>query len=252
MSIYELDRRPPHDRATCTRSTCGRCRPQGLSAAPPIPQNPQDAAAPPEPPDAVIQSFGLPRHPDPFAMAEAHEEAAKAIRSRALKAIDLAAVLAARGFSAATLGDGGSRGTDNMSSGERAVIQAESFGPDRWSAADEAYAQSLRTGWLAAKRITALTNGILSHASSDDPTPAGQGECRACARFVRPSKERPSHRLRSGLCPSCSNAWGAYRAKGGLMLWSEWVARRREGFTERNESGQVVKIHTPEPDHEDS
>lgn len=211
--------------------------------SPMIGTNPHDAGPAPEPPDRTVRSIGLPRHPDPFTIAAALEEAAKALRAEGLRAIDMASVLAAKGYSATTLGDGGSRGTDDTSSTERLALRHE-----RWTAADEVYAEALRAGWVSSQRITALTHELNRHALDVDPTPAGQGECRACARFVKRTKDRPSYRLRSGLCPSCFGAWGTYQAKGGLWMWSEWVARRREGITERNASGQVVKIHTPEPD----
>lgn len=245
MSAYEQDIRPPHDPDTCTREGCGRCRIQSKTKAPTIGVNPHDADAPPAPPDATVHSIGLPKHPDPFTIAAAFEEAAKAIRSRGLKAIDMASVLAAKGYSATTLGDGGARGTDGTSTTERLAMLS-----DRWTAADEAYAHTLRMAWLTAMHTAAQTNELLRHASDDDHTPAGQGECRACARFVKTDPNRKSHRLRSGLCPSCFNLWCSYQSKGGPMLWSEWTSKRREGLTERNDSGQVVRIHTPEPEPE--
>lgn len=231
-----------HDPASCTRMPCRRCGPKGVANPPPAID--QNVGQQPEAPDPTVRSIGLPSHPDPATMAAVGEEAAKAIRSKTLLATDMASTLAAKGYSARTLGDGGSRGTDTTSSTERLASRPA----NRWDAADHAYAAALRDFWRAGLAVIAQTDELLRHASDIDPTPAGTGECRACARFVRPTKQRSSFRLRSGLCPSCFGAWSNYRGQGGSMLWSEWVSRRRESFTERDLHGNVVAIHTPEPE----
>lgn len=249
MSFYEVDLRPVHDPDACSRVPCGRCKPSGASQAPGIVPNPHDADVPRSEPDRAVVRIGLPAHPDPASIASALEAAAKALRSRSFGAMHMASVLAARGYSAQTIGDGGAKGSDTTSRTERLAAQ-----PDRWDAVDHAYAALLRGGWLTALRMEALTDELVRHALDDDPTPIGQGECRACARFVKRIDHRPSYRLRSGLCPSCFGAWCTYRAKGGPdgtagpMLWSEWTARRRESLTERDAVGRIVKIHTPEPE----
>lgn len=245
MSAFEVDIRPPHDPSTCQRPVCGRCKPSGTPALPSDWDG--EYQGPTATPDPVVRSIGLPRHPETSAIAAALEDAAKAIRAHGLKAIDMASVLAANGYSGNTLGDGGSRGTDTTSGPERGVLADRG---DRWDAADAVYAGMLRTAWLAANRVKAQTDELLRHASDVDPTPAGTGECRACARFVRPTKDRSSFRLRSGLCPSCYGAWCNYVKAGGPMMWSEWSSHRRESYTERNASGQIVKIHTPEPEED--
>lgn len=245
MSLYEVDLRPPHDPATCSRETCGRCHPAKGPGAPAIQTNPHDAGPPSESPDPVVRSIGLPSHPDPNTIAKALEEAAKALRSAQFRAIDMASTLAAKGYSARTLGDGGSRGTDTTSSTERLASQR-----DRWDAADFVYATLLRTVWQDALATTAQTHELLRHASDVDPTPAGQGECRACSRFVKRNANRSSYRLVSGLCPTCYQAWRRYAASDGPDQWSTWVSKRRESITERDGQGNVIAIHTPEPDHD--
>lgn len=245
--IEELERlRPAHDPATCERGNCGRCRPAKATTAPPVGPNPHDASAPPPKPDPTVRSIGLPAHPDPNTIASALEEAAKAIRSHMLKAVDMASVLAAKGYSARTLGDGGSRGTDTTSSTERIASRPS----NRWDAVDYAYASLLRAVWMDALSTSAQTDELLRHASDVDPVPAGQGECRACVRFVKRNPNRSSDRIVSGLCQTCYRSWRRYVTAGGPMQWSEWVAQRREGFTERDPHGNVVRIHTPEPDHD--
>lgn len=241
-TIFELATKD-HDPVTCQREHCSRCaipkRPR-----PPAPTGHNHQGPTPEP-TPIVRRIGLPAHPDPHTIAAALEDAAKTIRKHALQATDMASVLAAKGYAAVTIGDGGSRGSDTTSSTERHAAK-----PSRWDAADHSYALALRTIWQDALGATAATNELLRHADDVDPTPAGQGECRACARFVKRTKDRPSFRLRSGLCPSCFGAWSAYRNSDGPMQWSEWVARRREGYTERDASGNVVRIHTPEPDED--
>lgn len=51
MSLYEIDRRPPHDPSTCTREHCGRCNPPapGPASAPAIPSNPHGVGTPRRP-----------------------------------------------------------------------------------------------------------------------------------------------------------------------------------------------------------
>lgn len=244
-TIFELAA-AHHDPATCTRKPCSRCA-KPKTAQPPAPPG-HNHQGPTPSPDPVVRIIGLPSHPEPAVIADALEEAAKEIRSKMLPAQGMASVLAAKGYSAQTLGDGGSRGSDTTSSTERLAARRE-----RWEAADFAYAQMLRTAWLAAHRVTAQTRELLRHADDVDPTPAGQGECRACARFVRRNPNRSSDRIISGLCQTCYRAWHRYKAEGP-MLWSDWVAARREGYTERDPAGRVVAIHTPDrdPDLEDA
>lgn len=241
MSAFEVDIRPPHDVLTCTRNPCGRCQPH-LSTAPPIPTNPHDAEVPRANPDPVVASIGLPKHPEPTMIAKALREAADAIDDHAMRAIGMARNLAAKGYSASTLGDGGSRGTDTTSSTERHALHD---GSHRWDKADRAYALALQGSWRNALHVRSMTDELLRHASDADPLPAGTGECKACARFCRPDKGQ-GDRLRSGLCQTCYRAWNRY---DGDMLWSAWVAQRREGYTERDAAGNVVAIHSPEPDH---
>lgn len=236
-------RAPVHDPTTCTRRPCRRCDPHPA----PVPPKPVDreVAEPPAPPDPTVRSIGLPKHPDPSTIADALEAAATALRKDGLAAITMASTLAARGYSAVTLGDGGSRSSDTTSSTERHGNQHHP-----WANLDHTYARLLRVAWQLASKLTAHTTSILAHATDIDPTPAGTGACRACNRVCRPDAQRPGNRLRSGLCPTCSRAWQRYMKADGSMLWSEWVAKRREGYTERDPQGRLVAVHTPEPDHD--
>lgn len=197
--------------------------------------------------DRTIASHGLPRHPSPSDIAETLERAARALNKSGQRALELASVLAARGYGASTLGDGGSRGTDPTSSTERA---AGTDGPidRRWIEADHYYADLLRTAWRTAINLEARTHELLRHADDQDPTPAGTGECLTCTRVCRPTRQRPDFRLRSGLCPSCRNAWANYQRTDGQLARPDWISRRREAFTERDTAGNVIQVHQAEDD----
>lgn len=246
MSLFQIDRRPTHDPMTCSRDVCGRCSPAKGSKAPAIGKNPHDSHQEATKPDPIMASMGLPGHPDPNTIAAVFEGAAKALRSHGFRAMDLASVLAAKGYSARTLGDGGSRGTDTTSSTERLAAR-----PGRFDAVDHAYAALLRLGWSAGLNVKALTDELVRHADDVDPTPAGTGECRGCARYCK-NNGGDGDRLRSGLCQTCYRAWRRYVDAKGPDMWSVWVGKRRESYTERDPDGRIVRVHTPEPDHGDS
>lgn len=241
-------RRTPHDRDTCTRENCGRCHPPapGPAKAPTIKPNPHDADTPPAPPDRTVRSIGLARHGTPHEIAKRLRELARALDDEGTDAIDDVSTLADRAYPHATLGDGGSRGTDSTSVQERTVIAS----PERWAGADARYARDLAVIEKLAIDLKGQTHDIRHHAQLIDPTPVGTGECKGCARTVRPNEDKPGNRLRSGLCPSCYRAWNRYRSGGGTDIRSEWATKRRESYSERDAHGILVRIHTPEPDHD--
>lgn len=244
MTAYDMDTR--HDPATCERSVCGKCRVQGKTRAPVIPVNPHDADAPPPPPDRAVHSIGLPRHSAPMEIAKRLRELARALEDEGLDAIDGVSVLADSAYPHATLGDGGSRGTEGTSGPERSVIGD----PDRWAGADRKYARDLALIEKLSIDLKGRTHDILHHASLIDPTPVGTGECKGCATTVRPDDRKPGWRLRSGLCPTCYRAWNRYQSGGGALIRSHWATQRRESMTERDSVGTIVKVHSPEPDHD--
>lgn len=191
--------------------------------------------------DKVIASMGLPRHPTPHEIAKVLREAASRLEQHGLDAIDKVSVLSARGYPAATLGDGGSRGSDETSSTERHATGRDRSPEARWFGADADYAQTLQQLDRFARLAVVVTDEIMRHALDVDPTPAGTGECLGCGRFCRPDGDKPGNRLRSGLCPTCYRAW----ARAGRPLRGEWVAQRRKTLTD-----DEGILHTPEPDHD--
>lgn len=239
-------RAPVHNPQTCTRTPCRRCIPHEPSA-PPINPAQHDHQGPTDPPDRTVASMGLPRHGTPTQIARQLRDAARVIEQSGLDAIDLVSKLAARGYP--TGGAGGSRSSDRTSAPERlTIVELEHKG--HWTDADRRYATDLRTLERLALDVKATTHEIIRHADDIDPTPAGSGECRACARTCRPSEDRPGNRLRSGFCPTCYRAWLRYRDQGGSMIRTDWAAQRRESYSERTPDGHLIKVHTPEPDHD--
>lgn len=126
----------------------------------------------------------------------------------------------ATGWPASTLGDGtGAHTSDPTSSVERAALD-----PDRWATIDTDLATALRTIWHNGLTVLTLTDRITSHASDDDPVPAGTGPCtiRTCDTTCRPDRRRPDNRLRSGLCPACWAAWTRYLKANKNATLVEW------------------------------
>lgn len=253
MSTFETDIRPPHDPESCTRAGCGRCRPKGKANVPPIPTTgenggigPHDVETPPPPPDRAVASIGRVKHSPPSKLAEIARDFARLMDDQGLDIFDRLHHLSDDGYPGATLGDGGSRGTDSPSQPERFVLR----NPGPWHGKDREFHADLRRLEDLLVDVKATMLNVLRHASTDDPTPAGTGECRACARYCKPSEGKAGNRLRSGMCPTCYRAWKRYSDGGGELIRVEWIAQRLASFTERYEDGTVKQIHTPEPDHD--
>lgn len=144
------------------------------------------------------------RHPHPTTVAAYLRRIADMLEEHGPTATERAAVLAARGWPTSVTGDG-RRSSNTSTSVERAVLN-----PDPFAGIDEQLAQHIRTIWKTATDIESDIVRILTHATTDDPTPPGTGSCQRCGKFCRPTAQRPDNRIRSGWCPSCRRAW--YRA----------------------------------------
>lgn len=227
-----------HDPDLCERAVCGRCRPQGKPQAPDIGRNPHDAAAAPPPPDAVVRSIGLPRHPGVTVIVEIGQTHLQRLVSDGDRAVEYASLLASRGYANSTLGDGGSRATDGTSSTERTALRDFR---DRWVDVDVLLATRLRDFHRAGLALDALVADVLHHAADLDHVPAGTGECVCCSRFCRPSKDKPGNRIQAWFCPTCYRAW----ARAGRPERSGWIRQRQKDLTDDH-----GVLHTPEPDHD--
>jgi hypothetical protein len=128
---------------------------------------------------------------------------------------------ASAGYPSRTIGDGGGRSSDHTSSTERAGTTRALFADLDY---DLARALDALDDTLAPAE--GLVARILAHASDDDIVPAGTGPCvvSTCDHLCNPRKNLHD-RLRSGLCPSCHQAWIRYRRRTphadrqGFLTW---------------------------------
>lgn len=256
-----------HQQAAALARLADRRRRDGTApAAEPHPPPPVDRGEirVPDPPDAAVARRGLPRHPTPKVLAGHLRDVADALEIHGRAALDLAPVLAARGWPSGTAGGGVSGGGASIrvlnEDGDEELVpvtstEAAAMHEDRWADADRELAARLRALFTAAARAHQFVADLAAHADDADPLPAGTGECQACGRFVRPTKARPDDRLRSGLCDRDRQAW----KRSGLDRQA-WLAQRRtdpaeaaavplgEGATSCRE-GHVCCVRAAEHEH---
>lgn len=140
--------------------------------------------------------------PKPAVLANHLDTLAKIVRADGDRVRNLAAILAARGWPSATLGNG-ARSSDTTSSTERAALD-----PDPWIEIDEILARTERVLWVSAVQVSDMYARIMAHDSDDDPVPGGTGPCvlKTCEHFCNPRKD-PEDRLKRGLCPIHYARW---------------------------------------------
>lgn len=185
------------------------------------------------------------RHPKPSIIAKQLRHLADTLDDEGDRAVLRASVLAARGYPSSTSGSGISTGRSDTSSTERAAgLPGNDKGltPPPFAGLDEALAKQLRVLWATALRVAQTIADIHSHASDDDPIPAGTGYCKACDLFVRPSGKKPGFRLRAGLCPrdyhDCRR-WRLACREAGIdasvddYIYARWREDNPEGTTEQ-------------------
>lgn len=194
----------------------------------PEPVDHQVARNPVVPPERVVAAIGLSRHASVSKIVARVDKLRARLSDDGEKAIEYARHLAARGYPASTLGDGGSRATDDTSSTERLTIQGLER-RDEWAGVDARLAAALAVVDQGVQALDALVANICHHAADLDRVPVGTGECGCCGRFCRPTKDRPGFRLRSGLCPACYMAW--YRS-GMPHPQNDWVRAHRAKLTD--------------------
>lgn len=125
------------------------------------------------------------------------------------RAIEMAGLLAARGWPASTMGTG-SRGNSELTSVEAAVDR-----PGEWADVDLDLAKALHDVWTRGLDARTLIAHVVSHAAPDDRQTnrqPGSGDCLVCDRYCAGTA---TDRLRGGYCDSCRKAWDRYRAKAG-------------------------------------
>lgn len=136
-----------------------------------------------------------------------------ALENHGAQAERMAPLLAARGWPTTTLGDGGSRGTSELTSTEAAASHR-----DRWADADEKLARFYLQTHILVSAGQQLIADLTAHAIADDDhepgmvrtTKAGAGWCIGCGRWVTGA---PDDRLRGGACNACAMAWTRFKAQ---------------------------------------
>ena len=123
-------------------------------------------------------------------------------RTQGERALELAAVLAARGWPSSTLNNG-SRSTNELTSVESAAANPNPM----WDGVDDRLKELLHRLWEDGLEARSLVTSIVSHAGPDErktSTQAGSGDCMACGRFCSGAD---LDRLRGGYCNGCRMAW---------------------------------------------
>lgn len=166
--------------------------------------------------------------PPPATLAKFLRQVANQLETHGDKAIELTALLAARGYPTGGSGNG-SRSSDPTSSTETAAL----VGSVRWHDVDRILSTQLRALWAAAVDAQSTMANVVAHGTTEDRPPAGTGYCvvKVCDEFCRPTAKAPDNRLRSGLGPSCWQAWLRYRASTRGTR-AEYIAWRRAALTE--------------------
>ena len=195
------------------------------------------------------------RHPKPSIIARQLRHLADTLDDEGQRALDRAAVLAARGYPSSTSGSGVSTGRSDTSSTERAAgVPGNDKGltPPLFAGLDEKLAKQLRVVWATALQLAGTIADINSHAPDDDVLPAGTGWCKACDVFVRPTAKKPGFRLRAGLCPSDYHAMRRWRmscAEAGIdvtvddYIFARWREDNPEGTTEQYLEWRKAKVN---------
>ena len=149
--------------------------------------------------------------PTPAQLARALREAADLVDRHGAKALELAPLLAARGWGTSTLGDGGSRGTTDDTTTERAALNRSPY--------RDVDARLLRW-WQATWTLTTagadLITKITAHAALDEDhdgratnTP-GSGACIVCTKWATGGV---NDKLIAGYCNPCRVSWQGWRAR---------------------------------------
>ncbi len=187
-------------------------------------------------------------HPSPKQLAAYLHRLADRLDSDGGRALEMAELLAARGYPANTAGNG-ARSSDTTSTTERAALhgapndRGDPWRPDDWEDADRRMAGNLRALHNTALTVEAGIDTVLAHGSTADPLPPGTGYCTCggdCGgrnpTFCAPRQNGPSDRLKVGLAPNCYKRflrWQETHPDGSVVDWKHAIRRAREIADER-------------------
>jgi hypothetical protein len=172
--------------------------------------------------------------PHPGKLARQLRQLAQVLDDHGERAVELAPVLAARGFPASTIGAPGGRGNAELTSTEAAADRPAPFDNvdrdlDRW----------LELAFRVSAHGQDLITRITAHAALDTEhqgratASAGAGHCLACELWVPGTN---NDRLRAGFCNACRVAfqrWRQTRPTGERAAFIRW----RQGRTEPEVDG---------------
>lgn len=140
--------------------------------------------------------------PSPKELAVQLRSLASALDQHGHRALELAPLLAARGWPTTTM-PSGSRGNSELTS-----VEAAADNPNvDWDNVDQKLDAALHRCWVDILDVRTLITNITSHAGADDRKTnqqPGSGDCLVCSKYVPGTAE---DRLRAGYCNACRMAW---------------------------------------------
>lgn len=167
--------------------------------------------------------------PSPARIAAELRRLAELLERHGDQAVELAGVLAARGWPAGTLGAPGGRGSSELTSTEAAADA-----PAPWADVDADLARWRTLAWRVTVYGQDLVTRITAHAGADADhegratASAGAGHCLACERWVTGTHD---DRLRSGFCNACRASyqrWRQTRPHGDRSAFIHWRRGRSD------------------------
>lgn len=171
--------------------------------------------------------------PSPTQLARLLRDTADLIDRHGPRALDMAPLLAARGWPTTTLGDGtGSRTDTDTTSTETAALTNT-----RFDGIDTRLDAAWLTTWRAATACAALVTTVTAHAAPDTEhngratTHTGAGTCGACNKWVTGSS---NDRLRAGWCNACRVSYQRWRDRTGHTDRAAFTRWRRAELTPTN------------------
>lgn len=150
-----------------------------------------------------------PPAPPPRELASTLRNVADILDRHGDRALELAPLLAARGWPASTMGNG-SRGDSGYTSVESAVVAPGKLDtPDitpnlNWNDVDVHVNQTAHQVWVLGLALRTMVIRIIDHAPTVEQNRKTGGDCFACDRVVAGTHV---DRLRAGYCNACRMAW---------------------------------------------
>lgn len=186
--------------------------------------------------------------PPPETLAKFLRQVANQLENHGERSLDLADLLATRGYPNG--GYDGGRSSNTTSSTERAALTGapedltERWHAGEWDDIDRKLRRGMRTIWVAALDLQHDLTRVLAHTPACEhprgkrmceacpPLSVGRGQCMACDHFCE--GDGHNDRLRAGLCHNCTGRWRRYRTAYPNATRSDFITdtkRERLGVT---------------------